>query len=624
MSGLAAIIYWDAAAVDKHAVERMLASIPHRAPDGSNAATGGNCSMGFARFSTTLRERTAVQPLHDEEHGIWLVGDVRLDNRDELSESLRGSGEPVPPDPELLVLGYRRWGNDMAGHLVGDFAFVLWDERDRTLYAARDPFGVRPLYYHANATRLVFATEVAQILALRDFEWKVEDRMVVAYLASNYQHDRDTFFQDIFRVVPGHYVVCRDRALREERYWFPPREELRLGRPEDYQEEFKRLFQQSVADRLESDGGPIIAHLSGGLDSTSIVCMADAIYGQEPAMRPPLYTASAVFPGLACDETQFIDAVARKVRFPSERWDGTGSDWEELRRPYVADPTRDPQAGILFGVDRLAAREGVRVVLSGEGGDQLLTEVGVFRDLAANHRWLRLLQEARAINKAVKRGWLKWVRDGVIYTSPRVFVRAYASLRARRHGPPKWLAGGLREGWPRLPWAPRVFSEDSWLSHTQQCTWNLLASPFGYWNREWQELGAARSELSHRFPFFDSRLVRFVLAVPFEQRLPGGKWKLLLRQAMTGLLPDEVANRQDVTVFSSNVRLQLRSHLDLLKPVVCDGPEWFSEPYVNRCEAQKLLRELAEEKAEETDMTRLFAAWNIAMLELWLRELRHP
>ncbi len=618
MSGLAAIIYWDTAAVDSYAVERMLAPIPYRAPDGSNTAFGGNCSMGFARFSTTLRERMAVQPLHDEERGIWLVGDVRLDNRDELNEALRGRSQAVPPDPELLVLGYRRWGKDLAGRLVGDFAFVLWDERDRTTYAVRDPFGVRPLYYHANTSRLVFATEVAQILALRDSEWKVEDRMVVAYLSNNHQQERDTFFKDVFRVVPGHYVMSKDRGLREERYWFPPREVLRLGRAEDYPQEFKRLFRLSVADRLESDGRPIIAHLSGGLDSTSIVCMADAIYGQDPGGRPPLYTASALFPGLACDETQFIDAVARKVRFPSERWDGTGSDSEELRSPYSADPTRDEQSGIFTGVNCLAAREGARVVLSGVGGDQLMTEIGVFRDLAANHRWLRLFKESRALNDVVKRGWLKCVMAGVVYTSPRL-ERAYMALRRRRHGPPTWLAGRLLESWPGAPWAPRASPGDSWLSHTAQCTWSMLNSPFGYWNREWQELQAARAGLLHRLPFFDSRLASFVLAMPFERRLPGGKWKLLLRRSMAGLLPDEVAKREGITGFSSNVRLQFRRHLRLLQQVICDEPEWFSEPYVTRLEAQTLVRELV---SEETQATGLRDAWNIAMLELWLRALR--
>ena len=168
--------------------------------------------MGFARFSTTRREHTAVQPLHDQPNGIWVVADVRLDNREELNETLQGRRHPIPSDPELLVLGYRRWGNNLAGHLIGDFAFVLWDERDRTLYAARDPFGVRPLYYHSNARRLVFATEVVQVLALKDFERKIEERAVIDYLSDNYQHDRETFFEHIFRVLPGHYVVCKDRV----------------------------------------------------------------------------------------------------------------------------------------------------------------------------------------------------------------------------------------------------------------------------------------------------------------------------------------------------------------------------------------------------------------------------
>ena len=621
MSGIAAIIYWDGAAADKYAVGRMLSSVPHRAPDGSNAASGGNCSMGFARFCTTSREHTAVQPLHDEQHGIWLVADARLDNRDELNATLRGGSRLVPPDPELLALGYRRWGNGLAEHLAGDFAFVLWDERDRTLYAARDQFGVRPLFYHSNAIRLVFATEVAQILALRDFEWKIEDAFVIDYLAEDYRHERETFFRDIFRIVPGHYVVCKDRVLREERYWFPPSEELRLGRAEDYQAEFRRLFRQSVADRLESDGRPIIAHLSGGLDSGSIVCMADAIYGQDPATRPPLYTASALFPGLPCEETHLIDCVTRKVRFPSERWDGTVPYFEDLEHVYLADPTRDEQAGIFTGVYRLAAREGVRVVLSGDGGDQLLSEIGVFRDLAANHRWLGLFQEALSTHRENNRGWLRWVKDGIRNTAPQVLQRAYTSMRAKPQAPPPWVAPRLVESWPSMPRAHKPFARESWRSHTQQRTWNFLSSPFGYWNLEWQELGIAHRGLRIRYPFFDVRLARFVLAMPFEERLPGGKRKLLLRKSMEGLLPDEVAHCKGFSVLTSNVESQLRERLPLAWSVISDDLEWHSEPYIDRSEARKLVQTLASEGAA-ANPAGLMNAWNIAMLEIWLRNIR--
>ena len=541
MSGIAAIISWQSSTPCVDDIHRMLASIPHRAVDGTSVAVGNHCSMGFARFATTYRELTTVQPLCDEQNKIWCVGDVRIDNRKELHRVLQKNNPSILSDIELLVHGYIRWRHDLAEHLIGDFAFVLWDERNRTTYAARDPFGLRPLFYHCTPRRLVLATEVAQILSLRDFERKIEDRVIVDYLADNYRCDKETFFQDIFRVVPGHYLTCQDGKLREIRYWHPPREEIHLPSAEDYHEEFRRLFRQSTADRLESDNRPIIAHLSGGLDSTSVVCMADAIYGEGSGAKPPIYAASALFPGLACDETQYIDAVARKIRFPSVRWDGTIPDWHELERSYLADPSRDQQSGFYSGLYSLASRENARVVLTGEGGDQLLTEYGVFRDLAAQHQWLRLFREALSVHRNTNRGWKRWVKDGILYTSPNL-QRAYDLVRVAQHPPPAWLAPRLREHWPRLSWVPQAAGE-AWHSHTQQCTWAFLTFPFGCWVVEWQELWAARRGLCLRSPFFDQRLVRFVLAIPFEQRLPGGKWKLLLRKAMAGTLPDEVINR---------------------------------------------------------------------------------
>jgi asparagine synthase (glutamine-hydrolysing) len=582
--------------------------------------------MGFARFSTTRREHTAVQPLHDQPNGIWVVADVRLDNREELNETLQGRRHPIPSDPELLVLGYRRWGNNLAGHLIGDFAFVLWDERDRTLYAARDPFGVRPLYYHSNARRLVFATEVVQVLALKDFERKIEERAVIDYLSDNYQHDRETFFEHIFRVLPGHYVFCKDRVLRETRYWFPPREELRLGRAADYQAEFRRLFRRSVEDRLETDGRPIIALLSGGLDSPSIVCMADAIYGEGPPTRPPLYTASALFPGLDCDETPFIDAVARKVRFPSERWDGTVREWDDLPSSYIADPSRDQQSAFFAGFARIAARVGARVVLTGDGGDQLLTELGVFRDLAASHQWITLFREAQRLGRHTKGGWLKWVKDGVRNTSPQVLQRAYTSFRARFQAgpnvPPPWIASRLVERWPQATQPPQTLPEDGFHSHTQQYTWGLLAGPYASWSQEWKELWTARRGLRLRFPFFDQRLVHFILSMPFDQRLPGRKWKRFLRKAMEGVLPAELVEREGFTQFRSSAQLQFRNFSPLLRSIICDGPEWLSEPYVDRFEARRLLENLGSEELAASDANKAIRIWDIAMLELWLKDLR--
>jgi len=599
----------------------MLASIPHRSADGTDVGLGKHCSMGFARFATTHRELTVMQPLYDEQNGIWCVGDVRLDNRKELHRVLRKENQPIPSDTELLVHGYLRWGRDLAEHLVGDFAFVLWDERNRALYAARDPFGLRPLFYHWTATRVVFGTEVAQILSLKDFKRKVEDRVVVDYLADNYTHDRETFFQDIFRVLPGHYLVCQSGKPREVRYWQPPPEEIHLGRPEDYFEEFRRLFEQSTADRLESDGRPIIAHLSGGLDSASVVCMADAIYGRASATKSPIYAASALFPGLACDETHYIDAVARKIRFASVRWDGTVPDWEDLKRPYLADPRRDEQSGFYSGLYNLASRENVRVVLTGEGGDQLLTEYGVFRDLAASHRWLRMFRESLSIHRSTKRGWKRWVKDGIRYTSPKLLQRAYSSFRAAQNAPPAWLVRRHRELWPRVPWVPQVLSGNAWHSHTQQCTWGFLTSQYGCWVVEWQELWAARRGLRLRSPFFDQRLARFVLAIPFEHRLPGGRWKLLLRKAMADILPEEVASRDGLTVFTSNQNLQFSRQLPVLQSIISKGERWCSEPYIDRFEAQKLLRELASEEMPSTDWRNRLVIWNIAMLEIWLRDL---
>src|SRR5262249_55808535 len=144
-----------------------------------------------------------------------------------------------------------------------------------------------------------------------DFERRLDDRTVFDYLLDEPRFARETFFQGVHRLLPGHWLFADGKSVRQERYWQPHPRTAACEIPECHRE-FRRLFEKAVEDRLDSDR-PIIAHLSGGLDSSSIVCVADAIYRRNGVKRPPLVTASAVFPGLDCDETAYIDAVARHV-----------------------------------------------------------------------------------------------------------------------------------------------------------------------------------------------------------------------------------------------------------------------------------------------------------------------
>jgi asparagine synthase (glutamine-hydrolysing) len=616
MSGIAAVIDWTGETVDPELIDLLLDRIPHRSTDGRAAVSGQHWAMGYACHATTLREQSAVQPLWDRRRGLCVVADVRLDNRDEIRELLH-LGSDSPSDPELLLLGYERWGTDLARRLVGDFAIVLWDENQRQLYAARDPFGVRPLFFFASPRQLALASEVEQLLVLPEVSRDLEESVILDFLRGIYRDHRRTFFRDISRLAPGHYLLARGGSLWETRYWYPPESAVRLSDPEEYREEFRRLFRLAVTSRLDSHK-PIVARLSGGLDSSSIVCMADDIYRGDSKGRPPLRTASAVYPGLNCDETPFLDALGKTVQFPSERYDGTNWNLARTGRFHVAHPWREELAGIFSGWREMAVQRGARVVLCGVGGDELLDEGGVFRDLAARGRWLTLLRQSYPGYCGVPRSyWLKYAALGVL---PRSLWPLYRRLRAARPSPPpEWVGPRLRSIWHEAPPSPPL--QGPWISHAGQYNWSYLASAHlgwiitdleGYWSE--------RRGLQLRYPFLDVRLARFVLAIPYQHRLPDGLMKQFLRRAMGELLPVEVAQRRRETTFEEPVHCHIRSNIPRYVEVLTDG-RWVSGEYVDRRGAQAALDQLTASSSDPSAHHSWRLLWDILMLETWLRAL---
>ena len=259
------------------------------------------------------------------------------------------------------------------------------------------------------------------------------------------------------------------------------------------------------------------------------------------------------------------------------------------------------------------------MVLSGYGADQLLMELGVFRDLACHGRLLKLLREiSLACESARSRAF--YLQDAMRAAAPPALRRAYRRLRSiKPKRPPAWLGPRLRELWVEM--TPGAFRNGrSWLSHAQKFNWEDLSCARTSWSMDTQELGAAHWGLEWRFPFLDVRLARFVLAVPFDHRLPGGEMKLLLRKAMEGLLPDEVARRRHVTCFDSNLNLRAIRNLPQLRAVL-SADACLCEPYVNKSAIKQFLNHLDTHSLEEVNSDTSQRAWDIATLELWLRRV---
>lgn len=552
-----------------------------------------------------------------------LVGDLRIDNRTEIQELLGCSSETS--DADLVLLGMDRWGERFLDKLCGDFAFAIWDERRRTLFAARDPFGVKAFYYTVSESRgvVLFANDVEPLVAHVDRR-AIDPEMVTDYLTTSFQHYRRTFFRDIVRLQAGHFLVVTEKAASQHRYFFPPTHEIKFRETTDYFNEFRRLLKLAVHDRLETRH-PILARLSGGFDSTSIVLLADEIYEADQAgRRPPLTTASAVFPGLPCDESQIIAATRARVRFPAETWVGYDAKWENLRQPRVAWPG-SPAAisGGSTGDLDIMRRLGARVALSGTGGDELSYAAGIFRDLVVSRQWLTLLRETVGAPRLSRQQKWKFLRDGFVGLIPRralIWRRRHAAIR--RGAPPPWWGPLLRDAWPGANETSQTDDAQALISNwTQYLTWNALVTVTAGVHVDYRAHYAAEAGIEMRFPFLDRRLVTFVLSIGPQHRLTGGYMRRLQWEGLRDKIPDEVFRGRLGSAESARVA-EGRRALPLYRDII-EGGTWCSEAWVNQGAVRHLLRRTmsaaavgADSVYDWMDLQRIatFEAWHRAVL----------
>jgi asparagine synthase (glutamine-hydrolysing) len=609
MAGIGVVLYWQADHYRSEQLTQMLDRIPHRGSARQVLAAGRAGGLGCTWTGSAKGPHAVLADVPGQE--LVCVADARIDNRAEVAAALFGAGQSAPADADLLLHGYRRWGTGLADRLVGDFAFAIWDGPRQCLYLARDPFGVRPLFYRQDAHGLLAASEVEQLLALG--EATLDGRVVLDYLRTDHRRPRETFFRGICRVLPGHWLLATRDTLQEQRYWQPPAERHQAG---DAPQQFHRLFAQAVADRLDPDG-VVVAQLSGGLDSSSIVCMAAHL-----TEGAAVVAASAVYPGLDCDETRYIDTVIRRAGVRSERWDATTAPTLDAAGFCAGHPWAGTAPESLEGDLRLAGQLGATAVLSGFGGDELLFERGVFRDLAADGRWLELVHEALLAPRYSSRSAAFFLRDAVRSTMPDQWLRWYRRLRPRRPTapqPPEWLGPALADVWTQGS-PTEDPSPPPGRSHTADLTWRWLTSPNLWWAVELQVLRAARAGLQLRFPFLDRRLAECVLALPYNERLPHGRMKRLLRSSMKELLPRAIVDRQGVTTFAAMVRRNFARNRPCLRNAFA-GEHWLCGNFINREAAKKLFQMLDSAPEGFVDCHAIATVLDIAQFELWLRFL---
>lgn len=530
---------------------------------------------------------------------------------------LTSSTRPGPlGDLDLILAAYERWGDASPERLIGDFAFAITDRRRHRVFCARDPFGVKPFYFHHSDAGFVCATELEEVLREPYVSRGLDQFGVADRLMAFYRDAARTVYRDVRRLPPAHTLVVDAAGARTRRYWTPDAvTELRLSSDAEYDEAFREVFGRAVGDRLLGGDGPVGSGLSGGLDSSSVTAMCRRLLGEGP-----LDTFTAVFDATPrSDERQYARAVAAHVgaiahECPADDFTPL-ADWEGA--PWRgSQPDTNPQIGLTRAYQAGAQRAGMRVLLTGFGGDEVVSHgFQYLTELAASLRLPALLSEARAFSARRGARLSGILRNALTPLAPRAVKSAVRRMRGQE---PIWtlenpvhpdlvrrldlrgrVADLLRDGHQRTH------------REAQALTFMAGSTPTAM-ESLWRT--AMLSGVERRYPFYDRRLAEFCLSLPADQRLHDGWTRMIMRRAMGGLLPENVRWRPDKADLSHAFNAGLQKDRALLDEVVA-GPgaiaEWVDPRY---------LTELHQRCLTRGDKNDWFTMWRVAVVALWLRE----
>ena len=614
MSAIAGIYNRNGEPVDVDLLTAMGNELSGRVPDGGREILLTSIGMVHRALHTNKESRQEKQPLVTKE-SYALSWDGRLDNRDVLIQQLGSEVTDDVTDPGIVMAAYLKWGVGFLKRIVGDFALSLWDPRQQMLFLARDPFGIRPLFYGLSSTSVFWSSYLGAILDTGCTRLEIDDDYIAGFLTT-FPEASKTPFKGIDAVPAGHVISITNTRCDKQRFWtLDPDHEIRYKTDAEYEEHFSHLLRESVSCRLRADA-PVWLELSGGFDSTAIIGVADQLL-HEGKVNAPVETVSYVYrEARTADESRFIRCVEEsRGRAGHHLYEDDGPCLSQLVNPFfVGAPTyHHAFAARQSRLRELLRTTGSRVLLTGVGGDELLTANEnpdiILADQIARFRPLSLHRCLASWSKASRTPYLKLLGSGTVLLLPR---RMQKSLRSRARIP-YWFdleftnRFNLRE---RMLGAGDVFGFE--LPSQRDSSAAILSVVRGLAAahlREWTDL-----DITH--PFLHAPLVEFLQAVPIEQKLRPGESRSLMRRALGTLLPEAVRNRRGKQGPDEAFCRALRREWRALSGIFSE-PEVCARGYIDRKKFETALAR-ARHGIEKHTAT-LFMA---VCLELWFRSLK--
>lgn len=550
MSGIVGIVHFGRSPVDAELLRKLTDFLVFRGPDAQQTWIKDNVGFAHTLFKTTEESERDSQPL-TLDGKTWIVADARIDAREDLFVALKEAGEIdiVPScwtDAELILRAYRAWGVDCVEHLLGDFAFGIWDDTHQRLFCARDHMGVKPFYYAQLGASVIFSNTLDCIRQDPRISARLNDLAIADFLLFGFNQDSaTTSFAEIQRIPPAHCATWSRDGFNIRRYWSLPIEEpFFYKHANDYIAHFQDLLRRSIADRLRNSR--VWVFMSGGIDSPTLASTALDLFRQRYANFE--LGALTQVDSFVPEERRYAETVANHLAIPIkyQPWtDASKFDWETI--PFSL-PEPHPNECLVPAERQFWGQFGPcsRVFLYGEGPDNAL-----------------IMDSKPYLSYLLKRGSYRRFLSSILFTlladrrppfSGRILQPIKNSGNADDTGKsdyPEWLNSvfehrlQLRERWHALnfPNSPGHTIRPKSYSSLQSPRWQAMFEGF--------DPGVSKTSYEVRHPFVDIRMLKFLLAVP---PLPWCRSKYLLRKSIAGRLPQSVLRRRKKSVDMRPVR----------------------------------------------------------------------
>jgi asparagine synthase (glutamine-hydrolysing) len=642
MCGIAGKLFHDPSArVEPGELQAMLQPMAHRGPDGRGIHLDRNVGLGHLRLSI-IDLSTGDQPMTNEDETVWIVFNGEIYNYQELRHQLLVKGHKFKSnsDTEVIIHAYEEFGEDCVTRLRGMFAFALWDSNRRRLFIARDRVGIKPLYYFHNARTFYFASELKAIIADPAVPRDINPLAIRKFLSFNYVPGEDTLLKGVLKLLPGHWLSVEQGRVTIRQYWDLRFTRDRWSMPYDEAvEELHSLLAATVRDHMIADV-PVGVLLSGGVDSSAVLSFA--VNGTDKKVK----TFTVGFDGdQVVDERPYARLAAQK--FGTEHYETTitAQDFWDFLPKYVwhmEEPVCEPPAVALYYVTKLA-RNHVKVLLSGEGGDEAFGGYVNYRNMLRLQRLCGSLGPLARPVGALAQLVGRCVRDGRIerygYAMGRPIAAHYFS---RTSGPTSFFnrqaerfftADFLAEtngsaaapafSQPSTLNSQPLSTASAYISHLAAAVQDqgLLNQMLYIDTKTWlpddllvkaDKITMANS-LELRVPLLDHQVLEFAVSLPPEFKVLGKETKRILKSAFAKVLPAEVIHRKKAgfpVPYEGWLRGECRAQLtDLLLSGRC-----LSRGYLRKPALERMLE--ADSQSEGHSK----ALFSLAVMELWFRQ----